>query len=565
MFQIGLMRGGQLLAEQSPDDLIAAYNASTLEEVFLLLSRRQGDGTTPLVQADTPSQVDSAMDVFENQKHKGVGESKETLVLDDFAELPPTTVSRSHFPEPAEYKDLELTVATTGTPPHPPPIPTKKQNNTRSISYRRYSAVPQRVSSSIIIFPILEISAFFLAIGGQPHGLKFAVVNDELGNYSNCGEYLTQNSANLTWLDEDTCRLGGKLSCQFLEAINDTMGVKVYYDDLDTAIYDLRKGRVTAVIYTARNFSQALQTRLELGSSATDDEIVESQVIISVDTTGKNAISSLYKAPEFHRVSPSTILRSPPVTDLQLSQDLKWRLLRLYLEFAENITIACQRPIKLAHIPIDFKDPVYGEKNPSYTIFMAPGVIVSLVYFLSVSLTSTILLVEKMDGIWGRTLVAGVTSSEVLMSHVISQMVQTFIQMVFILLMSLYVFGFEIRYNFTLAVVLIALQAMAGMTFGFLMSSLCDEIRTANYFSLGIFYPYLLTSGIMWPVEAMPTVLRYISYTMPGTLAIESLRNLIMKDWTLLHPQVFGGFLSSIAYIVVQMALCLLVMKYKKL
>nr|CAD7205275.1 unnamed protein product [Timema douglasi] len=157
-----------------------------------------------------------------------------------------------------------------------------------------------------------------------------------------------------------------------------------------------------------------------------------------------------------------------------------------------------------------------------------------------------------------------VTSGEVLLSHVISQMGQTLIQMVLILLMSLYVFGFEIQYNLALAVVLIALQATAGMTFGFLMSSLCEEIRTANYFSLGIFYPYLLTSGIMWPLEAMPTVLRYISYTMPGTLAIQSLRNLIMKDWTLLHPQVFSGFLSSIAYIVVQMWLCLLVMKYKK-
>nr|CAD7611062.1 unnamed protein product [Timema genevievae] len=273
MFQIGLMRSGQLLAEQPPNDLIAAYNSSSLEEVFLLLSRKQADDTTPLVHADTPSQVDSAMDVFEDQKqHKEIGESKETLVLDDFAELSSTT---KHGIPPVQRSS-------------------SMSQRTKALLFKNMIRLYRHPGGIffIIIFPILEISAFFLAIGGQPHGLKFAVVNDELGSYSDCGEYLAQNTANVTLVDEWTCHLGGKLSCQFLEAINDTMGVKVYYDDLDTAIYDLGKGRVTAVIYTARNFTQALQARLELGSSATDEEIKDSQVSISVDTTGKNAISS---------------------------------------------------------------------------------------------------------------------------------------------------------------------------------------------------------------------------------------------------------------------------------
>lgn len=42
--QIGLMRGGKLLAEESPTDLLRKYNADSLEDVFLKLSVLQNMG-----------------------------------------------------------------------------------------------------------------------------------------------------------------------------------------------------------------------------------------------------------------------------------------------------------------------------------------------------------------------------------------------------------------------------------------------------------------------------------------------------------------------------------------
>lgn len=40
--QIGLMRSGRLLAEESPQVLLSMYGCQSLEEVFLKLSRKQG-------------------------------------------------------------------------------------------------------------------------------------------------------------------------------------------------------------------------------------------------------------------------------------------------------------------------------------------------------------------------------------------------------------------------------------------------------------------------------------------------------------------------------------------
>lgn len=44
--QIGLMRSGRLLAEESPACLLSIYRCSSLEDVFLKLSRKQGQQNT---------------------------------------------------------------------------------------------------------------------------------------------------------------------------------------------------------------------------------------------------------------------------------------------------------------------------------------------------------------------------------------------------------------------------------------------------------------------------------------------------------------------------------------
>lgn len=48
--QIGLMRNGQLLAEETPSQLMIKHNCSTLEQAFLELSKKQH--TTTIGQED---------------------------------------------------------------------------------------------------------------------------------------------------------------------------------------------------------------------------------------------------------------------------------------------------------------------------------------------------------------------------------------------------------------------------------------------------------------------------------------------------------------------------------
>lgn len=48
-----------------------------------------------------------------------------------------------------------------------------------------------------------------------------------------------------------------------------------------------------------------------------------------------------------------------------------------YKTFAQDLLRECGQNPKLGDIPIQFKEPIYGTSTPSFTDFVAPGVILT--------------------------------------------------------------------------------------------------------------------------------------------------------------------------------------------
>ena len=79
------------------------------------------------------------------------------------------------------------------------------------------------------------------------------------------------------------------------------------------------------------------------------------------------------------------------------------------------------------------------------------------------------------------------------------------------------------------------------MSFGFLISSLCDSQAVAMQLSIGSFYPNLLLSGILWPLEGMPTYLRMVARFLPNTLACQAMRDIMLRGWGIDREEVYLG------------------------
>lgn len=73
-----------------------------------------------------------------------------------------------------------------------------------------------------------------------------------------------------------------------------------------------------------------------------------------------------------------------------------------------------------------------------------------------------------------------------------------------------------------------------------------------------------LVSGVIWPVEGMPIVLRYISMGLPLTMATSALRSMLTRGWDIDEPDVYNGFIATVAWIAIFLSISLIVLKLKR-
>ena len=61
--------------------------------------------------------------------------------------------------------------------------------------------------------------------------------------------------------------------------------------------------------------------------------------------------------------------------------------------------------------------------------------------------------------------------------------------------------------------------------------------------ALGSFFPALLLSGVIWPVQAIPPYLRWMSLALPTTWAASAGRDVMSRGWGLADREVWLGLL----------------------
>lgn len=192
-------------------------------------------------------------------------------------------------------------------------------------------------------FPIFQLVCFYVAVGSNPIGLKLAIVNDEVRNIADC----MNSSLVTTRINNDTCDLN-KVSCRFINQLNDSVAIKHYYQTFDEAYRDAKKGKVIGVIYFAKNFTESMSVIRDDGRFAEEATFFSSEIQVYMDKS-----------------------------DQQLTFFLEKKLRQTYQEFTEKLMSDCEYPVKLGNIPINFEPPIYGSFDGVYTDYIAPGVVMT--------------------------------------------------------------------------------------------------------------------------------------------------------------------------------------------
>ncbi len=198
--------------------------------------------------------------------------------------------------------------------------------------------------------------------------------------------------------------------------------------------------------------------------------------------------------------------------------------------------------------PVNVNDPIYGEANPTFTDFVAPGMMITIIFAQSIGLTALGLVIERREGNTSRIWAAGVIPSEVIFGMVISQFLIIVVQITLMLIFALLAFHIPLVGNLGYVILLMVLMGMTGMMYGLYLSTLVEDETQAIQAALGSFFPVLLLSGVIWPIEGIPIGLRYISYILPTTWAADAMRSILVRGWGMLEQSVWLGFVAVVAW-----------------
>ncbi|KJE94008.1 hypothetical protein CAOG_04710 [Capsaspora owczarzaki ATCC 30864] len=512
--RVGMMGDGRLLVEDTPANLLRQYQRDSLEDVFLRVcqeaesSEEIADHVASLHEEQEESIAQHGGDPERAHRINSNDDDAKTPLLGASGARSDSKKVRSLVPTEAQArKDGICSRIGQGVKEYfysfVRDARWAKPRNVKAMLWKNFTRLRRNYLLLLFQFllPAVQIILFCTAIGPNPEGLHMAIVNhDAPGGF-------------------------GDLYLSYLDSSTITQ-VPVASHDLGVA--GVRAGDYWGVIDIGSNFTDDLILRFVNQTTVTPDIIIGSSINVTMDMTNQ-----------------------------QVAIILEQKITEAFQTLVHTLLTLSGLDPELGDLPVRIMPPIYGEVNPRFTDFILPAMIINIAFAMSIGLTAMSFVLEKKEGLLDRTWAAGVSPGEVLIGHTLIQFCVLVVQLGLLLLFSLVVFSAPMEGSFILVLILSLLLGLAGMAFGLLISSVSKDEATAVQLALSSFYPVLLLSGVLWPVEAIPTGLNYISFILPTRWASDAMRSLMSRGWSLDHVDVWAGFVATIVCIVVLMILAL--------
>ena len=282
----------------------------------------------------------------------------------------------------------------------------------------------------------------------------------------------------------------GPLSEAIISNLDENTLTISYMDNEDDALASVESGQAWAAIVFPQDFTMNVMAKLQGNPSAGDTAIR-----INADKSNVNIATAV----------------TVSVTDAMMT---------LLSESGREL-------------PISIEDsPVYGE-GAEFIDFFVPGVMAFAVFLLTTLLTLLSFVGERTSGTLERLRASPMRDSEIVTGYAMAFGIIGMLQASLLLIVATLVFKIIIVGNPFLAYVIVALLAIVRVSLGILLSSAAKREAQAVQFLPLIILPTFLLAGIFWPVEAIPSILRPLSYLIPPTYAVEAMRSVILRGWGL--------------------------------
>ena len=158
-----------------------------------------------------------------------------------------------------------------------------------------------------------------------------------------------------------------------------------------------------------------------------------------------------------------------------------------------------------------------------------PAIMGMLLMLVCAMMTSISIVREKEKGTMEVLLVSPVKPLMIIVAKAIPYLVLAFAILVIILLMGRFVLGVPLAGSLFWILVISVIYILLALSLGLLISNVAQTQLVALLLSaMVLLMPIVMLSGMLFPVESMPTVLQWVSAIVPPRYYIEAMRKLMI-------------------------------------
>jgi ABC-2 type transport system permease protein len=179
--------------------------------------------------------------------------------------------------------------------------------------------------------------------------------------------------------------------------------------------------------------------------------------------------------------------------------------------------------------PLEVRTQVWYNPDLVSAHFMIPGVIGMILFAITSILTATTIVRERERGTIEQLIVTPIRSWELVVGKLTPYVILSLFDTLVVLALGHLWFKVPVRGDLGLIIGLSGLLLLSGLGIGLFASTVANTQQEAMLTTWMTLLPAIFLSGFLFPLEAMPVVLRWISYVIPLRYYLVIIRALLLK------------------------------------
>jgi ABC-2 type transport system permease protein len=191
-------------------------------------------------------------------------------------------------------------------------------------------------------------------------------------------------------------------------------------------------------------------------------------------------------------------------------------------------------------VAVDFRARAWYNPNLLSRVYNVPGVIGTIVMLMSLLLTALAVVRERELGTLEQLMVSPLTPQELILGKTVPAVVVAFVDLALVASIAILWFDIPLRGSPPLLLLGSFFYILAGLGLGLLISTISNTQQEAFMSMFFFFFPAIILSGFMYPIENMPRVVQWLTLADPIRHYLIIVRGVFLKGAGLeiLWPQI---------------------------